>query len=346
MPFHPFRASAIRRGAVVALAAATATALLAGCSSSADPTSDDSAGPIAVSYQTSWLPSVDWAGSYLADEDGYFADHGLDVDVLPGGPDIASESLVAAGTATIGTSGADNVAQANAQGADLVIVGADFQANPFEVTSLATAPLAEPSDMVGKKIGVATGNTVPFQAFLTANGLSDKDLTIVPVGFDLSPLTSGEVDGIVSFTSGRTVTLAGQGIDAVGMRFQDFGMPMLSHVYFTTRDELKSHRDSIVGFIAAQIQGWDAAIADPQAAVDLTMKKYGTDQGLDATTQAAQLTFDIDSMATPDDKIIWMSDDAIADSVATLSSLGIDGVSADLFDNSVVKDAYAELGDQ
>ncbi|MCP1121757.1 ABC transporter substrate-binding protein, partial [Robbsia andropogonis] len=90
-------------------------------------------------------------------------------------------------------------ARANAEGADLVIVGAGFQKNPFAVLSLSENPISEPADMLGKRIGVPSGDTATLDALVAVNDLDGDAITVVPVGYDIAPLTSGEVDGIIVF---------------------------------------------------------------------------------------------------------------------------------------------------
>lgn len=333
------RIRALSRAAAAALALAV-TAGLAACAPQ-----EHSGDLTEVRYQTSWLRGVGDAASYVALDKGFYKDAGITVDVLAGGPDIASESMVTAGSATVGTSGSDNVAHANAEGADLVIIGADYQANPFEVISLSDNAISVPADLVGKRIGVASGNTVPFNAFLEANDIPESDVTIVPVGFDMAPLTSGEVDGIVGFRSTRIVTLGQAGIDAVGLAFQDYGLPMLSHVYFATRESVEKNRDALVAFLVGQVRGWRAVEEDPDAAVSLVVDQFGTAQNLDPDQQRGELDAILDDMKAPDGRIITMSDEAIAASVETLKKLGIAGVSAALYDPTLIEDAYKEIGE-
>jgi hypothetical protein len=75
----PRNSARLAAGAALGL---SAMLMLAGCSSaSSEAPSSDS--PVALTLQTSWIPLVQFGGSYVADSEGYYAKNGVDVDILP-----------------------------------------------------------------------------------------------------------------------------------------------------------------------------------------------------------------------------------------------------------------------
>jgi ABC-type nitrate/sulfonate/bicarbonate transport system substrate-binding protein len=90
----------------------------------------------AVSLQLSWLHSSQFAGSYIALDRGWWSEAGLDVSLLPGGPNAPVEPPVVSGTALVGISAADYTAAAVEQGAPFKILGVAMQKNPFVIASL------------------------------------------------------------------------------------------------------------------------------------------------------------------------------------------------------------------
>ena len=79
----------------------------------------------AVALQLSWLHSVQFAGSYIALQNGWWREAGLEVSLLQGGPNAPVEPPVVAGTALVGISAADYAAAAVAQGAQRVTATAE-----------------------------------------------------------------------------------------------------------------------------------------------------------------------------------------------------------------------------
>ena len=88
----------IRRGAFAAVALASAVALSA-CSAPSSPSGDADFEPItSIKLQLQWLPQAQFAGYYIAQEEGYFADEGFDdVEIVPSGGDIVPQDALVAG---------------------------------------------------------------------------------------------------------------------------------------------------------------------------------------------------------------------------------------------------------
>jgi len=348
---HPLSSAAPRRrGIKAALAAASllaAGALLAACSSgseAASTSSADSGEPFALTLQTSWTPNVQFGGSYIAETDGLYEAEGVDVTIAPGGPETSAIALVESGQALIGQSSADVIARANEEGADLVMLGALFQKNPFAIMSLAEDPIPDPEAMLGKRIGLAGGDTVTIDALIAANDLDASQIAMVPVGYDIAPLTSGEVDGVVVFYTDQPVALQLAGFEGETFLMADYGLDVYGQTYFTTRENLETYRDEIKAFLRGEIAGWEAYLEDPDYAAQLTVDDYAKDVGLSLEAQQIQASRQpelIVSAATEANGLLWMSDEDIAKNLASLEILGI-AATADMFDNSLLEEIYGE----
>ncbi|MBV9287857.1 MAG: ABC transporter substrate-binding protein, partial [Hyphomicrobiales bacterium] len=84
-----------------------------------------------VSFGTNWLPEAEHGGYYQALADGTYAKYGLDVTIVPGGPQAANELLLMAGKLDFYMGGNLLLAfDAVAQNAPIVVVAAAFQKDP------------------------------------------------------------------------------------------------------------------------------------------------------------------------------------------------------------------------
>ncbi|MFT4211400.1 MAG: ABC transporter substrate-binding protein, partial [Microbacterium sp.] len=281
-----------RRARVAASLSTVALAALAlsACSGSSSDTSssDASAGYGDITVQLSWIKNEEFCGEYFADSNGYFTDAGFSSVSLVAGPSTSVSELVS-GTADFGLSDAVSVATAVAnEGAPLKIIGTTYQKNPFEILSLADgANITSPEDMKGLKIGVQDSNLGLFDAFLAANGMSESDLTVVPVQYDTSVLTNGEVDGYVAYVTNESITVQAEGYDVTDLTFADNGLPFVAETLVATDDMIADNPDEVKAFLTAEIQGWTDAVNDPQGCSDLAVNTYGADLGLDAATSLA-----------------------------------------------------------
>jgi NitT/TauT family transport system substrate-binding protein len=75
---------------------------------------------IKVRMQLKWVPQAQFMGFYVAAEKGYYADEGLDVELLPGGPDIIADAQVSSGAAEFGMASFNSLISYQAQGYPLV----------------------------------------------------------------------------------------------------------------------------------------------------------------------------------------------------------------------------------
>lgn len=210
VPSSLSRRSLFRTAGAVALGAAVAPELLAACSSSSSSSSSSaaagSASPSATaladaSIQLNYLPNVQFAGTLMALGKGYYKQNGLNVTVLPGGPNIAPEPLVVSGKALVGVSHTAEAAAAIVGGAPLTIIGAAFQKSPTCMISRASSPIKTPKDMIGKTIGISDTNMPIWTAFLKVNGIGPSQVKVNTVEFSTQPLADGQIDAIMGSTA-------------------------------------------------------------------------------------------------------------------------------------------------
>lgn len=305
-----------------------------------------SGGAAQVTYQLSWTHSVQFGGTYLAVDRGLFTELGLDVRLAAGGPNVAGDANTVSGAALMNVSVADGVARSNAEGADLVIIGAQYQKSPVTILSLASAPLSDPQDLVGKKIGVAGTDTPGLSAFLAINGLGKDQVTFVPSQYDPAVLTAGQVDGLYCFYNDLPVALAGQGIEGHSMLLADFGYNPMSQTYTVRRSSLEDaqKRDQIVRLFRGDARGWQLYKTDPQAAADLTVKAY-PDAGLDLETQRRQADVQLDLMYSPTTDrsgFGWFTDEQVDENLELFGLLGITTGTRELWDRSILDEVYSD----
>ncbi|MBE3640411.1 ABC transporter substrate-binding protein [Mangrovicoccus sp. HB182678] len=290
--------------------------------------------------QLSWLHSVQFGGSYLALDRGYWSGEGLDVSLLPGGPNAPVEPPVVAGTALAGISAADYTAAAVNQGAPFRIIGVAMQKNPFAIASLPGNPVRSPADLAGKKLGMALANMPVLEALLTVNGITTADVEVVPTQYDAAPLLQGQVDCLLCWATDLPVAMEVQGVECVTMLLADFGYSVHSQTYIATEESLATRRSELVALMRGEIRGWEDYRADPAAAAALTLRMF-PDAGLDPQVQALQAERQVPLMfseLTEAEGFGWFTEETVAANVETLALLG-KPVDPGLWDRSILEEA-------
>ena len=291
-----------------------------------------------INFQLSWLHSVQFGGSYIAKSQGYWKDAGLDVSLVPGGPNAPVEPPVVSGTALMGISAADYTAAAVAEGAPFKIIGVAMQNNPFAIASLPVNPVNEPKDLLGKKIGMSVSNTPVLQALCTINGVDINQIEIVPTQYDAAPLVAGQVDCLLCWATDLPVAMTMQGVDNVTMLMADHGYALHSQTYIVTEQSLKDRRDELIKLLGGEVRGWNTYQADTAAAAALTVEMF-PDAGLDLETQKLQAARQVPLMfseLTDQQGFGWFTDDTVAANIETLALLGRT-VTPDLWDRTLLE---------
>ena len=315
---------------------------------------DNKAGPAkaaaigAGNLRLPWVENVEFAGSYIADTNGYYKADGFSSFTLIGGGPTATpvETDLVAGKALFGISSPDLVASAVVRGgAGIKIIGAQFQKNPFALLSMADNPIRTPRDMIGKKIGVQALNESLWAAFLKANHINPNSITKVPVQFDPLPLTTGVVDGWVAYITNEPIILRSKGFKVVTFLFADHGYPLVGDVYEASDKTIKERRNVVKAFLRAQIKGWKRALAEPALGARLAVEKYGKNLGLNVAVQTQEAKVQNGLVLTDDTKkngLFTITPELIAENIATLKLGGTNVTAEQLFDLSVLTEVYQE----
>lgn len=265
----------IKVGGVIA----AASLLLSACSATGDAAEPAADGLTHVTFALSYLPDTSLNGLTYAQENGLFADAGLDVEILPWGSSTP-ESLVAAGEADFGFATDIRTALlAMASGAELTSLMAVYQHTPYVLTTLEDAGYTRPADLAGKLYG---GFGSPMELAVVNDmiaadgGTADAEsVTLSVAAFDA--LASDRVDTVLSFP-GDLYALEQNGTPVSTWESTDFGVPEgYASLVISNNDFIKKSPDVVSGFVEAFQAGYIAALADPDAANDTVKAAYPDD---------------------------------------------------------------------
>jgi ABC-type nitrate/sulfonate/bicarbonate transport system substrate-binding protein len=350
------RRSLLQLGGLGALALGAAPLLAACSSSSSSPSAGSSSSSGAKSFgsanvQLSWIKNIEFSGEYFADALGYYKGAGFSGVTLTAGGSAgtSAEAAVATGKALVGLSSVTVTAPAILKGAKLKTIGATYQKNPFCIVSVAKNPIPDVQSMKGKKIGVqAGGNTTIFKGLLKANGMAESDLTIVPVQYDPTVVTTGEVDGFMAYITNEPILLTGKGFKPTTFLFADYDLPFVAETFVVSQSDIDNNRDKLKAFLLAEIKGWTDAVANPTQSATYAVTKYGKDQNLVQAEQNEEAVAQnglIVSAESTKNGIFTVSDALMSANIKALALTGVAISAEQLFDMSLLKEVYTENPD-
>ncbi|MBV9873838.1 MAG: ABC transporter substrate-binding protein [Verrucomicrobia bacterium] len=232
-------------------------ALLAGCSKSPTQTQ-----LIRVSLQTDWYPQAEHGGFYNALVKGYYKEAGLDVTILPGGPNSSPTKLLMTGGADFGMDSSDHVLVADAEGLDIVAVGATMQQDPQAVMLHAEDPASRFEDLEGRTVAAVPG-AIWFQYLIHKFGF--KNTKEIPATFTVANFLHDPQYAQQIFVTSEPFYVQKEGQKTKVLLIKDTGYAPY-RVFCCTRAYLNKNRDVVQRFVAASVRGWRDYIQDPAAA--------------------------------------------------------------------------------
>ena len=156
-----------------------------------------------VSVRLNWIPGTEHSYFYLGKEKGWYAESGIDLEILAGQGSTVSVKTVGAGENTFAIADVASIARAWEAGVPLVAAAVLLKESPTVVYSLKAKNISEMSDLCGKKVGlnIKSTTTEQYRAMLRLANLKDCDITEVPVsGGGAKEVMSGSVDAAVIFS--------------------------------------------------------------------------------------------------------------------------------------------------
>ena len=227
--------------------------------------------PVSMSVGLGFIPSVQFAPFYLADQAGYYREAGLDV-TFRHGTDYDVVALVAQGELDVGLADGTSVIPAVSNGIPIKYVATIYGQFPSIVFSKASAGIDTAADLEGRKLGIPGrfgSSWIMLQALLASANLTPEDLEIVeyPDFGQGAAVAQGAVDAATGFANNEPVQLQLAGEEVTILRVDDV-VPLPGNGLIAGTSTLETKSDAIAGFIAATLRAMEEIAANPDVGLD------------------------------------------------------------------------------
>jgi NitT/TauT family transport system substrate-binding protein len=237
-----------------------------------------------VTLQLKWVTQAQFAGYYMAAANGYYEAEGLNVTILPGGPDVAPTQVIAGGGADVVIDWMPSALAAREKGLALVNIAQPFKSSGMMLTCLKESGVAAPADFKGKALGVwFGGNEYPFLNWMNKLGLKTDgtDVTVLKQGFNVDPLLQKQAACVSTMTYNEYWQVIDAGVkpeDLVTFKYEDEGVATLEDGLYVMEEKLAdpAFEDKMVRFVRASMKGWKEAEANPDAAAMIVLENDAT----------------------------------------------------------------------
>lgn len=258
-----------------------------------------------VTLQLKWVTQAQFAGYYVAKDKGFYEAEGLDVEIKPGGPDIAPAQVLAGGGADVVVDWLPSALATREKGVPLVNIAQPFKKSGMMLTCLKETGITKPEDFKGKTLGVwFFGNEYPFLSWMAhlkipTTGGADG-VTVLKQGFNVDPLLQKQAACISTMTYNEYLQVLEAGVkasDLVTFKYEDEKVATLEDGLYVLEDKLKDpkFKANMVKFVRASMKGWKWAEENPDDAADIVLENDASGAQTEAhqkgmMTEVAKLT--------------------------------------------------------
>jgi len=235
-----------------------------------------------VTLQLKWVTQAQFAGYYVAKDKGFYSEENLDVEIKPGGPDIAPPQVIAGGGADVIVDWMPSALATREKGVALVNIAQPFKSSGMMLTCRKDSGITTTADFKGKTLGVwFFGNEYPFLSWMSQLGIptegGDDGVTVLKQGFNVDPILQKQAACVSTMTYNEYWQIIDAGLsadDLITFKYEDEGVATLEDGLYVLEDKLKdpAFADKMVRFVRASMKGWKYAESNPDEAAEIVLE--------------------------------------------------------------------------
>ncbi len=229
--------------------------------------------------QLQWVPQAQFAGYYVAQDLGWYEQAGLDVEILPHGPEFPPGKALASDEADVAVFNLSEALQLMDQGVALVNLQQFKRQSSLVFVALADTGIVTPNDLDGRLIARWNHFGAQSEALFRRYGVKPK---VVNQGFSMAPLRAGVVDAAMATRYNEMVQLYLGGLDEedmVVLALADHITSLPEDGIYVRTEQWQAHEQALSAFVEVTRRGWQYAFDHPDQAIDSVMRR-ARDAGL------------------------------------------------------------------
>ncbi|GIW33340.1 ABC transporter substrate-binding protein [Meiothermus sp.] len=215
-----------------------------------------------VSMVLNWFPQPSQGGFYAALADGLYKQKGIDLTIQPGGPNISSISLLAAGRVQLAMTDAAAVMFARDQGIPVVAIFAPFQTNPQGFMFHTENPVRRFEDLAGRTVAVSPG--AAYWRFIEKKYNLSGKVQVVNYNGQLADWLRDKSRVTQCFVISEPFSARQQGANPGTLLIADSGFNPYMNLIVTTEQFLRDNPAAVKAFVEASQLGWYRYMGNPQ----------------------------------------------------------------------------------
>lgn len=273
-----------------------------------------------VTLQLRWSHNAQFAGFYAADQNGYYAEEGLAVSFVEGGPQVDLIAPLLDGSAQFSVGLADALLLARADGKAVQAFATIYQRSPLVFIALADSGITRPQDFVGKAIRSAPAASPTLHAMMQRLGIDASSYREVELPSDVDLFVTGEVPVWSAFINNLVLDLRLAGHDITVFYPDEYGVHFYGDTLLTSEALIAGDPELVARFLRATLRGWRFAVEHPDAAGPLVQQYV---PGADPARESEAMIITLPMVNTGEEEIGWMRPAVWAGMERTLREQGV-----------------------
>jgi NitT/TauT family transport system substrate-binding protein len=260
--------------------------LAAGCGSSSGSAGSSGSGGGAktttIRMQLSWTPEAEFAGYLVAKAKGFYSQAGLNVTVLPGGPNVNDVQQLVSGAADVTIDRTSTLFQAWSKGVPIKAIAETDAVPQIWLVARKSAGITKPSDLVGKKIGIYSDDAFIVDTMLKHMGISLSQVKVFFQGFNVNGFVANKYPVSEIYLTSDLQTILQGGIKESQLTIfkpANYGAGIIHGVLMSTDKFIQSNPAALHKFVQATLKGWAWSYAHPAQAISIVLKAAGPSGG-------------------------------------------------------------------
>ena len=257
-----------------------------------------------VTLFLSYIHSVQFAPVYVAIEQGFFAEEGIEVILEPSFNEADGVDRIAVNDLQFGIISGEQVIIGRSVGKPLVYVYEWFHGFPVGVVAPADPDIHEPADLAGKKVGIPGpfgASYMGFRALLASGGITEDDLQLETIGFTAPEnVCQGNVEASVVYITNEPLTIEENCFDVTVIPVSDY-VDLVSNGLVTNEETIQDNPELVAGMVRALQRGVLYTIENPDDAFDISVETYVLD--------LPEAEYDTQRQVLDNSIELWKSDD-------------------------------------
>mgnify|MGYP006073445435 CR=1 FL=1 len=239
-----------------------------------------------VTLQLKWVTQAQFAGYFVAQDQGFYEAENLNVTINPGGPDVSPPQVIAGGGADVVIDWMPSALASREKGLALVNIAQPFKSSGMMLTCRKDSGITSPADLKDKTLGVwFYGNEYPFLSWMSKLGLatdgSAGGVSVLRQGFNVDPILQKQAECVSTMTYNEYWQIIDAGLDAdelVNFKYEEQGVATLEDGLYVLEKNLADAAfvDKMARFVRASMKGWEWARANSDAAADIVLENDQT----------------------------------------------------------------------